>query len=260
MIALYIILGIAAFILLVALTRVTVAVVSDDGSRIYLKILFIKILLAPKEEKTPDLRDFKIKKYRKRRLKEEKKLLKAEKKKQKKETKNEKSDSGEKKKTETDTGGASLGDNVTYGTDIIRNVVAKAVEKFGKHARITVRKLHITVAGSEPDKTAITYGYVCQAVAYILEIANCNLNMVYPKRKQQYIAVNVDFLAEKPTFEADIAIGLRVWQIISVGVTALKGYIFDVDKPAPKTKTEENEKEKVSVTDKNKSEENKDGR
>lgn len=47
--------------------------------------------------------------------------------------------------------------------------------------------------------------------------------------------VGVDWLSGKSSIVLDISMKIRVWQIISVLFTALKGYI-SVDKPKPEKK------------------------
>lgn len=221
MTALYIIAAIVLFFLLVLMLRINVILINDGELSVFLKLLFIKIRLAPKKKKTPKLSDFKIKKFRKRRLKEERKLRAKQKKKDKKaEEKNEKGDKEEEHQ--------GLKVRVDSGIDLVRYVIAKAVAKFGKHLRIEIRRIAVTVSGDDPAKVAVTYGYVCQAVAYIMELADNNVNTKYPKGKQGSVSVGVDYISGKSSAEIDITLGMRVWQVFSVLITALKGYVVDM--------------------------------
>ena len=76
MTALMIILAVIALILLAAMTGITVILKADGDMTCTLKILFFRLRLFPKKEKKPKLRNFRIKNFRRMRLREEKKQLK----------------------------------------------------------------------------------------------------------------------------------------------------------------------------------------
>ncbi len=244
MIALYIIAAIVLLFLLILFLRINVVLINDGEMSVLLKLLFIKIKLAPKKKKTPKLSDFKIKKFRKRRLKEEKKLRAKQKKKDKKSQKKAEKES---QKQETEEEKQSLKEKVGFGLDLVRYVIAKAISKFGKHLRIEIRRLAITVSGDDPARVAVTYGYVCQAVAYIVELADNNLNTKYPKGRQGSVSVGVDYVSGKSSAEIDITLGIRVWQVLSVLIAALKGYILDM--PSKKSGKKETDKKETDNKD-----------
>ena len=226
MTALYIILGILAFFTLVMFIRVTFEVQANDGVSLYLKILFLKFKLFPKKEKPVRLKDFKIKRFRRIRRKEEKSYIKKELKKQQKEDEKakekavKKSETKEKKKEEK-----SFKEKIDYYTEFIKYVVADALKKFKKYLVITVYYIDISVSGDEPDRTAINYGIACQGVSYINEFLNQNLNMKYKRKRKEHISVKADFLSRCETVSIRISLGIRVWQVLSVLITALIGYI-----------------------------------
>ncbi len=218
MILLYIFGGIAALITLMLLTPVTVDIKIKDELCVALKIWFVKIKLTPKNEKPIKLSDFKIARFRKRRLKEQKKhLLSRPKKKSGHITDN---DAEEKEKPQY-----ALKENIRYVLDLIRLAVLKSIKKFGKHFRISLYHLRITVGGQEPDKTAITYGYICQGVSYLTAIFDRHLNMKYPGKTENRIFVGADFTSPKTKIDLHVSFRLKVWHVASVGLTGLFGFL-----------------------------------
>ncbi len=216
MILLYIFGGIAALIILILLTPATVDIKLKDELSVFLKIWFVNIKLTPKKEKPIKLSDFKIARFRKRRLKEQRKYLLSRPKKKSGHI----TDKEEKEKPQY-----ALKENARYGLDILRLAVLKAIKKFGKHLRISLYHLRITVGGEEPDKTAITYGCICQGVSYLTKIFDNHLNMKYPGRTENRIFVGADFTSPKTKIDLHIAFRIKVWHIASVGLSGLFGFL-----------------------------------
>ncbi len=228
MILLYIFGGLTALAALILMTPIRVDIKLKDELNVVLRIWFIRIKLAPKKERPIKLSDFRIARFRKRRLKEQKRYILSKKKKK----------SGhitDKEKKEKPQYG--MKENARYSLDLIRLAVLKAIKKFGKHLRISLYHLRVYVGGEEPDKTALTYGYVCQGVSYLTEIFDKHLNMKYPGRVKNRVYVGADFVSPKTRIEAHVALKLRVWQIASVAMNGLMGY-YKV--PKRKTKSENN--------------------
>ena len=235
MTALYIILGIAVFITLLALLRITLILDAEDELTLTVKVLCFRFRLLPQRKRPPKPRHFRIKAFRRRRLKEERRFRKRELARaaafEKKEKKAEAV-----KEAGKETPKRSLKENVAFGIDLIKYVVLRVLKAFGKRLRIDIYALHITVAGEDAAKTATAFGYVSQGVAYIMALLNECLTIRYPHPKENTIAVRVDYLMDKPTFRVHIAFHIRVWQVISLGTTALKGYLL-MPKHEPKAKT-----------------------
>lgn len=223
LILLYIILGILALLFLLSLIPLTLDIKTKDGLKLKAKIAFVTINLVPKKEKPLKLSDFKIKHFRKKRLKEERKYLK---KKLLSEAKaKRKAELEQSADTDTEKEQKSLKDNAAYALDLMNNVISKALKKFGKHLKIKLYHLRVTVSGSEPDKTALTYGYVCQSVSYLTKLLDSHMNVKYPGKTEKRIYVGVDFVSGKTYIDAHVSLKIRVWQLLSVGVTALIGYL-----------------------------------
>ncbi len=225
MILLYILGGIVLFVSLLMLIPVTLDIKLEDEATVTLKVWFVKLKLAPKKEKPIKLSDFRIARFRKRRLEEQKKYL--IKKRKKASSDKDKESSSEKKEKPK----KSLKDNVSYYLDLVRLVVLRAIKKFGKHLRISLYYLRIKVGGTEPDKTALTYGYICQSVSYLTTVFDRHLNMKYPGKTENRIYVGADFSSPKTEIRLHIALRIRLWHLPSVGISALMGY-FKMPKKA----------------------------
>ena len=243
MTALYILLGIAAFITLLALLRITLILDAEEELTLIVQVLCFRFRLLPKRKRPPRYKGFRIKAFRRRRLKEEKRHRKKEL------ARAAVSDKKEKKAEAVKAAGKeepkrTLKDNVAFGIDLVKYVVLRVLKAFGKRLRVDIHRIDITVATGDAAKTAITFGYVCQGVAYLKELLDRYLNIRYPQKRKETIAVRVDYLAEKSTFKVHLAFHIRVWHVISLGWVALKGYlampkhepkVLQKDSPEPKS-------------------------
>lgn len=224
---LYVLLAIAALVPIAANIPVTIDVRANEELSVRLKLLFVSYKLYPKKEKPIDLSRWKIKRYRKRRLKEQrkylkKKLLKEAKDKRLKDFADSHTEELDKvKKRSKD----KLKDRAEYVVDIINNAVKTALLYFGKKLKIKLYCLRITVGGGEPDKVAISYGYICQAVSYLNEILKNHTNVSYPGSVDRRLYVGVDYLAPKTTMEAHLSFRLTLWQLLRTVGTGVFGYI-----------------------------------
>lgn len=221
MAVLYIIFGIVALFGLIGYIPITIDIKTKEVLKIKLSILHIPFVLTPKKEKPVKISDFKIKRFRKKRLKEQRKYwhktLLAEGRKKRKDLKKEEQE-------------AQAEENIKKGSavdflDLIKYVVLDAIKTFGKRLKISLYHLRITVGGTDPDKTAVTYGYVCQTVSYLNEIFKSHLNMKYPGRVKNRLYVGVDFLSGKTDIDTHISFKIRVWHIFGTGFSILKGYL-----------------------------------
>ncbi len=248
MTALYIILGIAAFFTLLACLRLTLILDVEEEAAVTVKVLFLKFKLAPRKDK-PKPKHFRIKAFRKRRKKEEKRYLKNKLAKaradRKKEEKNKAAEASE-QKAET----KSLKDNASYGIDLVKYVVLRVLKTFGRHLRVDIRRIDITVAEEDPAKTAVTFGYVCQGVAYLKEILERYLTIRYRER-EGVVAVRADYLSGKGRFKANLAFHIRVWQVVAVAFVALKGYLAMPKKDKPQSSEPKSENQAPSVKKEN---------
>ncbi len=232
MTALYILLGIAAFFTLLACLRVTLILEAEDEVAFYVKVLFLRFKLTPRKKDPPNPKRFRIRRFRRERLKEEKRYRK---KKLAREAADRKKASAKEKAGAEEKPKRSLKENVAFGIDVVKYIVLRVLKTFGRHLRVDIHRIAITVACDEPDKTAVTYGYVCQGVAYVKAILEQHLRIRYPEKRADCITVGVDYLSGRSKFKVHIAFHIRVWQVVAVGFAALKGYLA-MPKHAPKAK------------------------
>lgn len=232
-----------ALILLLLFLRPIVDIRYEEELKVTLKILFLKIPLAPKKEKPLKLSDFRIDRFRRKRRKEQRKYLYNKLKKKallkKKAEQSVAEEKDEKPKR-------SLRENVAFVLDLIKLVVLRAMRKFGRYFRIDLYYLHVCVGGAEPDKTALTYGAITQSVSYLTELLDRHTNTHYPGKRDPRVYVGADFLAEKTTLKAHLAFSIRVWQVLAVGLSALIGYL-KMPKHEPKAAKEDQEKTVVPL-------------
>ena len=236
MIFLYIVLGIVALVLLTLSVPITVEICSGEELTVKLRALLFSFKLYPRKEKPVKLSQWKIKSYRKRRLREYRKYL-------KKKLRSEAEDKRIKRfadehpdefKTAKSNAKVSTKDNAKYVLDIINNAVVKSLKTFKHGLKVKIYYLRVTVGGDEPDKTALTYGYVCQSVAYLNEILKQHLNVSYPGHTDRRLYVGVDFLAPKTIVEARVSLNMRVWHLLKTAGVGIYGYLT-TDKPVKKS-------------------------
>ena len=213
--------------------RATVYISYRDEVKLFLRIAGIKIGVLPKEEKKIKYKKLSAGKFRKllrkrqaekdkkqgqkwarRKKKQEKKLARKDKKKKFAE---------DASNTHAIVGKRSFTENVS----LVRELLSVFFSRFGKHFRVKVARLNLTVASDDAAKTAIMYGVCAQSVAYILEILDNKTNIDYNKNAEVNVAV--DYLAEKPSADIDIAFSLRVWHLLDilfrVAVAAVKKHL-----------------------------------
>lgn len=234
MTVLYVILAIVLFFVLLCNIPITVDIKTKEVLRVKLKILFIPITLTPKKEKPIKLSDWKIKKYRKRRLKEYEKYLKKKLLSEAKEKK--KAEQKERQISTTPEQKKKLNEKLEDVTELINKVVFAALNKFGCKLKINIYHVRIVVGGKEPDKTAIKYGYVCQGISYINEILKNRANVRYPGKTDRRLYVGVDYLNPKNDIDVHISLRIKVHHILSTAITALKGYLTLPKKEVQKNK------------------------
>jgi hypothetical protein len=228
LIFLYISLGIAALVLLPLSLPITVDIRSSGETlKIKLKTLFFSFTLYPRKQRPIKLSQWKIKRYRRRRIREQRKYLKKKLRKEAEDKRMERfaKEHPEKFEKAKGKGKVKARDNVKYAVDVINNAVVKALAVAKRGLRIKLYYLRVTVGGDEPDKTALTYGYVCQAVSYLNEILKQHTNVSYPGKTDRRLYVGVDFLAPKTVVEARISLKMRVWHLIKTAAVGLYGYV-----------------------------------
>lgn len=194
--------------------RVSVIIEADEGARVFLKILFIKIKLVPKERKKINLRDFESKRFKRKQEKEKKKALARKKSKQKKEAKKkQKKDIAKEKAKEQPKKKMSVSEIMDI-VGLVSKLVGTFFVRFAKRLRLDLARIHITVGGEDAASTAISYGVVCQGVSAVVELLDRITNITPEKNRD--IAVGVDFLSDKMKVDIKLSASLRVWHVFDM--------------------------------------------
>lgn len=214
MIALNIIIAIVIIITAILLLRLKLVIEYTDELILYAKVLFIKIRIIPKKEKPVRVSDYTPKKILKRQKKEaEKEKKRLDKKKAKKAQKSERSDTEKKKEK------MPILDIIR----LVRVLLSIFLKRFFGHLRIDLARLNIIIGSEDAAKTAITYGYVCQSTAYLVEILDNFTNL--KKTKNTEISVTTDFLAQSSVIDLHIALSITIWQIFDILFRIAFGYV-----------------------------------
>lgn len=163
----------------------------------------------------------KEKKEEKKRQKKEKQAVKAAKKKKKKGAAPEKAVPPKKKRS------------LKASLRLVIRLVKLLLDKFGKHLRIKVKRLRLTVATGDAASTALVYGGVSQSVAYLLALLNRFSRL---KVKKNSLSVGADFLSEKTTADIKISLSISLAGLIATlfgaGWAFIRATMFDA-KEAP---------------------------
>ena len=127
MILLYIFGGLFTLAALILMTPIRVDIKLKDELSVILRIWFVRIKLMPKKERPIKLSDFRIARFRKRRLKEQKKYILS---------KNKKKSGHITDKPKKEKPQYGMKENARYTLDLMRLAVLKAIKKFGKHLKM----------------------------------------------------------------------------------------------------------------------------
>ena len=205
---LYVLAAIAALIVLIACLPLWVRIKYSDELALDVGLGFVKYRITPKPKKKIKLSDYSAKALRKKREAEKKKS--AKKKKGKDETAKKAPAKEKKKRTVSD---------ILALVRFVLRVAKILVKKFGSYLKIKINKLVLNVATGDAASTAITYGAVSQAIAYLFAFFENKFKIRYEKNSETYIGC--DFLSEKWSADVDITFSIRIWQIVSLALKAL---------------------------------------
>jgi hypothetical protein len=131
---------------------------------------------------------------------------------------------GRKKKAKKEKGKAALpkkavGEYITIFTDALKELV----HKLKKYLFLEKYIIKADIGTDDAAKTAILYGAASNAAAQLWMLV-CSLKRRTRNPKLIYTEIKPDFIAEQTDFYADIELSIRLWQILSLGMTALGVY------------------------------------
>lgn len=140
------------------------------------------------------------------------------------EPKEQTTEKGRKKKAKKEKEKAALpkktvGEYITIFTDALKELV----HKLKKYLFLEKYIIKADIGTDDAAKTAILYGAASNAAAQLWMLV-CSLKKRTRNPKLIYTEIKPDFIAEQTDFYADIELSIRLWQILSLGMTALGVY------------------------------------
>ena len=195
MTALCIIGGVLLFFVWLFTRKLHIGAGFADDPFLYVRILFLKLRLPPEKaanaEENP--KEQTTEKGRKKKAKKEKEKAALPKK--------------------------AVGEYITIFTDALKELV----HKLKKYLFLEKYIIKADIGTDDAAKTAILYGAASTAAAQLWMLV-CSLKRRTRNPKLIYTEIKPDFIAEQTDFYADIELSIRLWQILSLGMTALGVY------------------------------------
>ena len=195
MTALCIIGGVLLFFVWLFTRKLHIGAGFADDPFLYVRILFLKLRLPPEKaahtEENP--KEQTTEKGRKKKAKKEKEKAALPKK--------------------------AVGEYITIFTDALKELV----HKLKKYLFLEKYIIKADIGTDDAAKTAILYGAASNAAAQLWMLV-CSLKRRTRNPKLIYTEIKPDFIAEQTDFYADIELSIRLWQILSLGMTALGVY------------------------------------
>ena len=192
MTALCIIGGVLLFFVWLFTRKLHIGAGFADDPFLYVRILFLKLRLPPEKaahtEENP--KEQTTEKGRKKKAKKEKEKAALPKK--------------------------AVGEYITIFTDALKELV----HKLKKYLFLEKYIIKADIGTDDAAKTAILYGAASNAAAQLWMLV-CSLKRRTRNPKLIYTEIKPDFIAEQTDFYADIELSIRLWQILSLGMTAL---------------------------------------
>ena len=122
----------------------------------------------------------------------------------------------------------SLADKISFVTELAKTILSRTLS----HARVKVYRLAITVASSDAAKTALLYGAVSPAVAFLLETLEQFSNLKIASDAP--IGVQADFTDDHCHADLHVRFRLLVVHLIDVALRSLLQATRSSRHPKPK--------------------------
>ncbi len=110
----------------------------------------------------------------------------------------------------------------------ITRIVRLLLGRFLTYLRTDINCFEITVSGMAAAEAAIVYGAVSQSAAYLFELLDNNTNVHWKNARRN--GIYIDFLGERCEASVDIALSLRVWQLLDLFRRAISSMVFAAEK------------------------------
>ena len=118
---------------------------------------------------------------------------------------------------------------------VFKNGIVTFWNKYKRDAKLERYIVKISVATDDPAKTAVLYGGIA-AIAGNLHAWATSVKKRSKRLTDLQTEVRPDFIAEKTDAAAEIGFSLKLWQILSCGITALVTYRRYKKLPAKESK------------------------
>ncbi len=217
--------GLTLLIVGLASLRATITLEYKEEVTVRLRVLCFKLRLVPAKKKKVDPKDYTPKKFRRMLEKKRKKELKKWQKRQlKKQKKQQKKADKEAERQAVKNGAAPTKQQRTLldNLGLIKAILDDIPPRFLRRLQVKLSRIIVTVASDDAAKTAVMYGAAAQTVAYIVAFLDQMSRLKYAPEAE--VAVNADFLAEKPSADVKISVAVRVWHILDILLEAVKIY------------------------------------
>ncbi len=122
----------------------------------------------------------------------------------------------------------SLSDKISFVTELAKTILSRTLS----HARVKIYRLAITVASSDAAKTALLYGAVSPAVAFLLETLEQFSNLKIASDAP--IGVQADFTDDRCHADLHVRFRLLVVHLIDVALRSLLQATRSSRHPKPK--------------------------
>ncbi len=208
---------IAALILLftaAAFVRLKIHIIYKDKLVAYAKLLGFKLYLAGEPDKPVNLKDFKIKKFRKKRDK----AIKAYQKSLRKNASLKKVSAQPKEKRTPKKSFSSPSELINQVKALLEGILVR----FPQDLHIDINRFVIEVGGEDAHQTALLYGGTVQGLQYLItSLDKCSkLKCI----KDAQVGVTPNFLKKTFKSEVDIMAHIRVYKAIRIGFKLLGNY------------------------------------
>lgn len=107
--------------------------------------------------------------------------------------------------------------------EIFTDALKEIVGKLKKYLYLEKYILKVDIGTEDAAQTALIYGATCTAASSLWSLV-CSLKRRTKKPSLIQTEIKPDFISEKTDFYADIVISIRIWQVLSLGMTALGVY------------------------------------
>ncbi len=188
----------------------------NDGLVTYAKALFFKLYLTGEPEKELHLKDFKIKRFRKKRDKAIKKYNKSLlKKKKKSDVKNSKESTQQDNKKKRFSSPSEL-------IDTVKGLLEGVLIRFPKYLHIDIKRFVIEVGGADAHQTAMLYGGTVQSMQYLITALGKAARL--KKVKNAQVGVTPNFLCRAFRAEAEITAHISIFGLLRLGIKFISNY------------------------------------